>query len=42
LQQLLNLQGQEQQVFTEQCLQQVASLMAAATRGTAATTFMAG
>jgi hypothetical protein len=36
------LQGQEQQVFTEQCLQQVAGLMAAATRGTAATMFMPG
>lgn len=42
LQQLLQLQGQEQQVFSEQCLQQVAGLMAAATRGTAATTFMDG
>jgi hypothetical protein len=42
LPQLLQLQGQEQQVFTEQCLQQVADLMAAATRGTAATMFMVG
>jgi hypothetical protein len=42
LQQMLQLQGQEQQVFTEQCLQQVAGLMAAATCGTGATTIMAG
>jgi hypothetical protein len=42
LQQLLQLQSREQQVFSEQCLKQVAGLMAAATRGSSAAIYRAG